>query len=104
MRLRLWMKAKLREKDININGKVKHIYGLASFGTHPTHKGIGRFALKAFEYIAKQDKKYCIIGFCDDKEVLQFYLKCGWHFIGEYHGKYATGNKSIKNIQFSEVW
>ena len=98
------MRARLLEKTVIIDGKERKVYGLADFHTQPVRRGLGTYCLRAFEEIAKKDGKYCIIGFCDNKEILSFYTKAGYCPCGMYEGKFVFSSKFIKNLELTEKW
>jgi len=98
------MRARLLEKTVIIDGKERKVYGLADFYTKPTRRGIGKYCLRAFEDIAEKDGKYCIIGFCDDRPTLDFYVNNGWWFYGKYENKFMFSNVFIEDVEPTEKW
>jgi len=102
----MWVKiwAQLLDKTVIIDGEPRLVYGLADFHCRPSRKGMGTHALRAFEDMAKQDHKYCIVGFCDTEEILQFYLKAGYHYQFVYQNKYLFTSIPVENIEVMEVW
>ena len=97
------VRARLLEKTVIIDGKKQEVYGLADFYTKPTRSGIGAYCLKAFDAMARRDKKYCIVLFCDD-DVVQFYLLSGYYFLGKYKGKNMFTSIFVNNIKPTEKW
>jgi len=98
------MRARLLEKTVIIDGKERKVYGLADFYTKPTRMGIGTHCILAFNNIARENGKYCIIGFCDDKDTLDFYVRSGYCPCGMYEGKYVFISKYVKSIKLTEKW
>lgn len=97
------IKGRLWEKEVKVNGFTVPVYGLASFNVQPRSRGFGKQMLIAFEYAAKEDGKYGVVGFCDDS-VLSFYTGCGWYTPGIYEGHNIITSFPVKTIEVTEVW
>ncbi len=102
MRIKIW--AFLLDKTIMIDGMRRDVYGLSDFHCRPSRRGLGTRCLRAFEEIAKRDGKYCIVGFCDTQEILQFYLKADWYYWNKFEGKYVFTSIPVKDIIPTERW
>ena len=98
------VRARLLEKTVIIDGKEREVYGLADFYTKPTRQGIGTYCILAFNNIARMDGKYCVMGFCDDKDTLNFYVRAGYCPCGIYEGKYVFSSKFITSLELTEKW
>jgi len=98
------MWAMLLDKTVIIDGQRREVYGLADFHCRPSRRGIGSKCLKAFEKIAKDDGKYCLVGFTMTESDLQFYLKAGYHFCGLFKNEYLFTSIPVKNIIVGELW
>jgi hypothetical protein len=104
MDLHIKVRANLLEKTIEIDGIKREVYGLTDFYTRPNKMGIGTKCLKIFNNLAKNNGKFCIIGFCDDNDVFMFYIKAGYYAIGKYQGKNMFASIPIKNVKVIETW
>lgn len=96
-------KAELPEKRVIINGRQVDVLGLASFRTEPRGMGIGRHSLRAMEDIARKKGKACVFCFCTD-EVVDFYLRCGWHKIGHNGHKNVICSIPVDSYSVTEEW
>jgi hypothetical protein len=93
------IQTELLDKEVEANGEMVSVFGMAHFRVSPKRIGLGRLSLDLF-------KKFCdkpIIGFVADDNILSFYLKCGWFECGEFDGLKAVCSVQMK-ITFTEKW
>lgn len=94
---------KLFNKEVEIDGEVRPVYGLASLRTGPRPVGLGRLALGWVKEKARNDGKYCVICFTLPK-TLGFYSRCGWHENGMYEGMFIVTSIPVGRIAVNERW
>ena len=96
--------AKLLEKEVEIDGEVRSVYGLAALHTSPRNRGLGRLMMKWVEEKAKEDGKHCVVGFVMPATFKGFNAKCGWYDCGMYEERVLTTSKPVKSIVVNERW
>lgn len=97
------VRAFLLDKEVIVNGEKIQVYGLARFSVEPRLKELGRHVIRGLEEIAYNDRKHCIVAFCDDG-VLPFYMKCGWHTVGKKDKLNIISSIPLENIEVNEKW
>lgn len=93
------IQTQLLEKEVEVNGRIISVFGMAHFRVSPKRIGIGRRALKLYEDFCEHP----IIGFCIDDNIVSFYIKCGWTVCGEFDGLTAVSSIPMQ-VTFTEKW
>ena len=102
--MKLSITAELLEREVEIDGEIRAVYGLASLHTNPRRIGLGRLIMEWSEDMAKKNGKYCVVGFALPETFKNFDAKCGWVNSGEYEGRVLTTSMPVKHIVVNERW
>lgn len=102
--MKIQITAELLEKEVLINGETKQVYGLASLYTTPRLKGLGCMIMKWSEEKAKEDGKFCVVGFATEYTFENFDKKCGWHGYGKFQDRVIMTSIPVERIEVDEKW
>lgn len=102
--MKIQITADLLEKEVLINGETKQVYGLASLHTTPRLKGLGRMIMKWSEEKAKEDGKFCVVGFATEYTFENFDKKCGWLGHGLFEDRVIMTSIPVDSIVVTEKW